>query len=71
MKTIFRLKKLISLFEPIYEIHFQNGYFDLNDLSFKKRELNKHHITKYIKRDYEKSTEQQRDEVFQHIKNIQ
>jgi hypothetical protein len=33
------------------EIHFNNGYMDLNDLKFKKRSVKKHYITEYIKRD--------------------
>lgn len=34
------------------EIHFINGYFDLEDLKFKPRVIGKHYITKYIRRNY-------------------
>ena len=50
------------------EIHFNNGFIDLKTLEFKQREQAKHYITKYIERDYKKSTEAQKDLILSHIK---
>lgn len=52
----------------IGEIHFQNGYIDLEDNVFKKRVLNKHYITEYIKRDYEKSSKDQKKALLKMIR---
>jgi len=53
-----------------YQIHFNNGYFDLKDKSFKERILHTHYITKFIKRDYSKSSKKERDEMMKHIRKI-
>ena len=54
----------------ISQIHFKNGYMDLNDLQFKKREIGKHFITNYINRDYKQSTKKQQEKILQNIKMI-
>ena len=53
-----------------YQIHFNNGYFDLKDKSFKERILHTHYITKFIKRDYSKSSKKERNEMMSHIRKI-
>jgi len=50
------------------EIHFNNGFIDLKTLEFKQREQGKHYITKYIERDYKKSTDAQKELILSHIK---
>jgi hypothetical protein len=52
------------------QIHFKNGYMDLVDLQFKKREIGKHFITNYIDRDYKSSTKKQQDKILKHIEKI-
>jgi phage/plasmid-associated DNA primase len=60
-----------DIFTPnFYEIHFQNGFIDLKTLKFHKREIGKHYINCYIKRDYIKSTEKQQNEMQSIIKKI-
>lgn len=44
----------------INEIHFNNGYYNLKDGKFQSRDVNKHYITHYIKRDYKSSTKDER-----------
>ena len=41
----------IAFDNTISQIHFRNGYMDLNDLQFKNREIGKQFITNYINRD--------------------
>eukprot|EP01038_Epipyxis_sp_PR26KG_P017211 gene17211-23717_t len=43
---------------------------DLKDLKFKKRDIEKHFITKYISRDYKKSTDKEQKEIYKHLKQI-
>jgi hypothetical protein len=50
------------------EIHFQNGYIDVNKNKFYQRN-DKHYITSYIKRDYKPSTEEERNEYFDLVIN--
>lgn len=38
------------------EIHYLNGYYDLKNNKFCNRKIGKHYVTKYIDRDYSKST---------------
>jgi hypothetical protein len=45
------------------EIHYNNGYMDLNTNIFKSRVLHKHYMTEYIKRDYAPSTENQQKAI--------
>jgi|694.fasta_scaffold38856_6 phage/plasmid-associated DNA primase len=51
------------------EIHYNNGYMDIRTLQFKPRTA-KHYITKYIQRDYIKSTIFQQDEVIKELTKI-
>ena len=60
----------INFDDYVCEIHFNNGYLDLNTLQFKQRILHQHYITQVIKRDYEESTKEQKKEVLKHIKKI-
>ena len=53
-----------------YEIHFRNGYMDLNDLTFKQREKGKHFITKFINRDYFDSSVEQRNLLLSYLNMI-
>jgi phage/plasmid-associated DNA primase len=52
------------------EIHFNNGYMDLLDLVFKQRDLTKHFVTQYIKRDYEPSTAPNRNIMMKEVRKI-
>jgi hypothetical protein len=52
------------------EIHFNNGYVNLNTLEFKERVLNEHFITQFIARDYIRSTQDQRDDILTHIHKV-
>jgi hypothetical protein len=45
------------------QVHFKNGYYDLNDNAFKQREHGKHFITRYIDRNYTKSNRIDREKV--------
>ena len=56
--------------ETKYELHFKNGYLDMKTKEFKQRELNKHYITQYINRDYNNSTEENRNKIMDIIKKI-
>lgn len=49
------------------QIHFNNGYLDLNTLEFKQRDVN-HYVSLYIKNDYIPSTEQQRKKIFEQLR---
>ena len=60
----------IKFDNTICQIHFNNGYMDLNDLTFKQREKGKHFITQYINRDYVPSTSEQRAQVLKPFKMI-
>ena len=48
----------------------KNGYYDLKNKKFKQRILHTHYITKFIKRDYVKSSEKERDELMTHLRKI-
>lgn len=52
------------------EIHYNNGYIDLNDGLLKPRKYGAHFVTKYINRDYTKSTLNQQKKILQIIKKI-
>ena len=52
------------------ELHYNNGYIDLNDKEFKERVYGTHYITKYINRDYKKSTSKQQNKLLQIIHKI-
>ena len=52
------------------EIHFKNGYMTVSTKTFKKRDVNKHFVSKFIDRDYKVSTEKQRNKVLHHIKKV-
>ena len=52
------------------EMHFRNGYMDFNDLVFKQRQLNTHFITKFIDRDYVKSTTEQQECILSFVNPI-
>ena len=65
------LKQDTDLFNgDFYQIHFTNGYLDLKTLEFKQRVKNIHWVKAYIKRDYVKSTKEQRDKLLIKIKKI-
>lgn len=67
--TVLEGKKIVFDTTP-YEIHFNNGYYDLQHNKFKQRELHKHYVTQYIQRDYVKSSEDERDKMMEHIRKI-
>ena len=48
-----------------HKVHFTNGYMDLEDLEFKKRIPGEDFITKYIDREYEPSSEAQKQKLFE------
>ena len=52
------------------KIHYKNGYKCLKTLEFKQRINGQDFITKFIDRDYEPSTEEQRNEIMSHLKKI-
>lgn len=52
------------------EIHFNNGYYNLRKCKLYKRNINKHFITKYINRDYSKSSESDERKIINIIKKI-
>lgn len=60
----------IQFDNTICQIHFNNGYMDLTDLTFKQREKGKHHITQYINRDYVPSTSEQRAQILKPFKMV-
>jgi phage/plasmid-associated DNA primase len=45
------------------EIHFNNGYIDLNDLTLKQRVKGQHFITKYINYEYVQSTDENKNKI--------
>ncbi len=63
-------KKDIIFDDTPYEIHFNNGYYDLRNKKFKQRILHAHYIIKYVRRDYVKSSEEEREEMMTHIRKI-
>ncbi len=52
------------------EIHFNNGVKNLVTKEFKKREINKHFITKFVRRDYVPSTKKQREKIMTKVSKI-
>lgn len=52
------------------QIHFKNGYVDLNTLELKKRVVNIDFITTCINRDYEKSSADEQNMIMSYIKMI-
>jgi hypothetical protein len=60
----------IVLDVTLNEIHFNNGYMDLKTLEFKQRDLTKHFITRYIKRNYTKSNEKNRNIMMKEVRKI-
>jgi len=63
-------KSDITLNNTVGEIHFNNGYIDVKTMKFLKRDVSKHFITKFIRRDYVESTKKQRNSVLKHIKKV-
>ena len=51
------------------EIHFNNGYMDVKTKTFQQR-TSTHYITKYIQRDYQPSSESQRNSVLEYVKKV-
>jgi hypothetical protein len=45
-------KSDITLNNTIGEIRFNNGYMDVKTMKFLKRDVSKHFITKFVRRDY-------------------
>eukprot|EP01038_Epipyxis_sp_PR26KG_P017232 gene17232-23756_t len=61
--------------EPIFtpdfnQIHFNNGYIDLETLDFKQRIKGKNYVNLYIKRDYQESSKYQHEKLYKIIKKI-
>ena len=56
--------------KTLCQMHFNNGYMDLNDLKFKQRQVGEHYITHVIKRDYSPSTKEQQACILKHIQLI-
>lgn len=54
----------------INEIHFDNGFYDLKRGKFKSREVEKHYVTHYIKRDYKPSSKEEQKTMKKHISKI-
>ena len=54
----------------IQEIHFENGYINVNDGQFYERSFTKHFVTQVIKRNYVKSTKDKRALILTYIKQI-
>jgi hypothetical protein len=63
-------KKNVIFDDTPYQIHFNNGYYDLKNKKFKQRILHTHYISKFIRRDYVKSIEKERDELMAHLRKI-
>lgn len=63
-------KPNIELDDTINEIHFNNGYMDLKDKKFKQRDLTKHFITQYIKRDYKKPSKKATKKIMSDVQKI-
>jgi hypothetical protein len=51
------------------ELHFNNGYIDILKNKFINKRTNNHFITKYIKRDYSPSTEEERKSYVENVIN--
>lgn len=51
-----------------WQLHFLNGYLDLKENEFKKREIGKHYITHCIKRNYKESSKDKRNEIMKIFK---
>jgi len=71
-QLLLRLTKQNIVFNvTIGQIHYNNGYLDVNTKQFKQRNMNdKFYITKYITRDYKGSTEKQRNQLLSNIKKV-
>jgi len=52
------------------EIHFKNGYIDLNNNEFKQRAIGQHYITKFIQRDYSPSAIDDENKVMAIVNKI-
>jgi hypothetical protein len=64
------IRENIEWDKTLCQIHFNNGYMDLNDLKFKQRQLGVHYITHFIARDYTQSTKEQRSAVLKPVELI-
>lgn len=56
--------------KTLCEIHFNNGYMDLNDLKFKPRQMGEHYITHFIDRDYKASSKAQQEAVLKPVRQV-
>jgi hypothetical protein len=66
-----RLTKQDVVFDvTIGEIHYNNGYKEVATKEFKQRDINRHFVTKYIRRDYNPSTDKQRKSVLSNVKKV-
>jgi len=52
------------------QIHFSNGYIDMNKSTFKQRKANRDYVTYCIPREYTPSTKEQRDKVYTHLRKV-
>jgi len=52
------------------EIHFKNGYMNLETKTFEKRKIGKHYITKCISYEYHESKVEKRNELYKEISKI-
>ena len=68
--TVLLQEEEIKFGADYYEIHYKNGYIDLKTLEFKQRMQNKHFVCNYIKRDYIKSSKDQREKIRNILKKI-
>ena len=63
-------KSEIKFDDYLCEIHFNNGYMDLNTLEFQQRVLHKNFIIDHISRDYVKSSLKQQTKILKHVQKI-
>lgn len=52
------------------EIHFKNGYFNLETNEFKAREIDKHFISHFINREYKETNDEMKEKVLSDIRKI-
>lgn len=69
-QLITQLEKNVTFDSNLNEIHFENGYYDIKNETFKVRELHTHYVTHYVHRDYVQSTQAEQNEIMHHIRKI-
>ena len=68
LKTMLRNEDIV-IDNTLQQIHFKNGYIDINKNKFLKRDK-PFYITKFINRDYKPSTKDEREEYMNILKQI-